>query len=208
MLELPPTIRFPKPDEIPGSPTESLKNWEDSNLIEGFRLKENIELEQPFKFFAEINIDNSRLWNLFIALCSNMPEEAYLIYKEYNGNDNFGNGSNKTAILNLLSKYKTEVTQDAFLEVGIAFHSPTNFEEIYIPEAKYIRVWSSNEVSFRQVMNEFGLQEIEDLNFVDEFPKVVVTLNIIDENIATTDVIMNEFDSFFNPKKKPKWKFW
>lgn len=67
MLELPPTIRLPKPDELPDNPEirERLKHRDAANIVEGFKCLENTTHDLPFRFYAEINVNNSRLWEVF-----------------------------------------------------------------------------------------------------------------------------------------------
>ena len=57
ILEAPPTIRLPRPDELPNNPEvfERLKGRENANIIEGYTLSHNTTHDLPFKFYVEIN---------------------------------------------------------------------------------------------------------------------------------------------------------
>jgi hypothetical protein len=47
-------------------------------------------------------------------------------------------------------------------------------------------------------MNDYNLNEISDLNFIDEFPKVVEPLTIFNEKAKETTIIIDELNDFFN----------
>jgi hypothetical protein len=86
MVELPPTLRAPRIDEVPknSSALERLKQIEKANIVQGYKLLQNNESEEqqqmPFNFYAEVNIDNSKLWELLISLSKELPDVASLIF--------------------------------------------------------------------------------------------------------------------------------
>lgn len=84
MLELPITIRIPKPEELGYNreTIDELKKLKNAKIIEGYTLKYPPEITN-FKFFAEININNSNLWNLLFVLIDLLPERISLIYGIY-----------------------------------------------------------------------------------------------------------------------------
>ncbi|WP_276134955.1 hypothetical protein [Polluticoccus soli] len=180
MLETPPTLRLPRPDEVPNNDQEEvferLKQRETANIVEGYKFRYNTEQDLPFKFFAEININNSRLWGLFVELAHQLPDEVCCIYGEYDEEPNYSSYADRAHVLNVLSNYQVELAQDCFIEFGLIYHTEEKLEEIFVKEAKHLQVWGTNEAGFRQLMARFQLDEIPDLNFVDEFPKVVEAL--------------------------------
>lgn len=210
MLELSPAIRFPRPDEIPYSEevNELLKKRESAKIIEGYKLLPNNGQDLPFKFYAEININNSRLWSLFLSLAKILPDHVSVIYNLYEEESADVPFFPKEEVINALSLYKLELTQDGFLEFGVIFNSPDKLEEIFVPEAKYIRFWGVNESSFRQIMSEFYLKEIPDIDFIDQFPKVVEALYLKNTNAKTPETVISELNALFKPKKKFTWSFW
>lgn len=209
MLEAPPTIRPPRPDELPNNPEvfERLKKRENTNFVEGFKLNYNATQELPFKFYAEINIDNSRLWQLFTTLVNLLPDRLSCIYNLYEEKPIYSIYTDKKSILRQLANYRTELTQDCFLEFGLISQTHERLEEVFVPESKYIKCWGNNEVSFRQLMNDFRLEEIPDMNFFDEFPKVVEPLTMFNVNVKSPEIVIEELKSFLKPKNK-WWQFW
>lgn len=209
MLEAPPTIRLPRPDELPNNPEvfERLKGREKANIVEGYKLSNNTTHDLPFKFYVEINIDNSRLWDLFKALANQLPDNLSCIYNLYEEEAIFSDYKDKNIILKQLDTYKTELTQDCNLEFGLIYQADDKLEEVFVSDSKFLKVWGNNEIAFRQLMNDFRLNEISDLNFIDEFPKVVEPLTMFNEKAKRTETIIEELNDFFNPKKKG-WKLW
>lgn len=194
MLELPVTMRVPNKDEIPRNDDflKKLKERENANITEGYTLKYNDASEDylPFSFYAEININNSSLWELFTALAESMPNRLNCIYNYYGEETIIGEYMEKTDIFRQLEKYRSELTQDCNLEFGLLFHVEYVLEEVFVSETKYIKFWGSHEIAFREIMEEFGLKEIPDLNFADEYPSVIEPLsNFVDHVTPPRDVI-------------------
>ncbi|MCQ4139870.1 MULTISPECIES: hypothetical protein [Chryseobacterium] len=197
-LEFPKTIRFLNEDEIPNNPS-ILKRWEESktaNIVQGytFKLKENNSENESigFDFFAEINIDNSNLWNLIVALSKTLPEVAAVLFGHIDFDLNYGNYEEKDSILKFINQYKKELTQDAFINFGLIYNDDESLVEIFIDESKYIKYWGVDEELFREIMNDFKLEEIENLEFIDEYPKVREVLTRFDENAIDSNLLIEK----------------
>jgi len=200
ILELPKTIRFLNEDEIPRNNPSVLKRWKESkiaNIVEGytFRLNENNPENEAigFNFFAEINIDNSNLWKLVLALSQTLPDVAAILFGHIDFELNYGNYAEKDSILEFIDQYKKELTQDSFINFGLIFNDEESLVEIFIDEAKYVRYWGVDEVFFREIMNEFGLKEIKNLEFIDEYPKVREVLTRFDNNAIDSKTLIEIF---------------
>ena len=192
-LVLPKTIRFPEENEVPmnSSVLERLRESKNANIVPGyvFKLKDdnpdNIDL--PFEYYAEINIDNPQLWSLIITLSEEtLPENCALIFGYIDSEINYGFYENKFEILKYLEDYKTELIHDTLLIWGLIYHDNEILTEIYVDESKYLKYWGNNEEKFRNIMNQFNLSEIENLEFIDEYPKVRENINLHFENITET----------------------
>ena len=204
MLETPPTIRRPRLDELPNTLElfERLKRLDDANIVEGFTMKYNSTHDLPFKFYAEINIDNSRLWNLFIMLVNPLPDKLSCVYNLYEEEPIYGSYWKKNLTLKFLENYKTELTQDCNLEFGIVYQDKTKLEEVFISDSKYLMVWGNDEILFKQIMVDFYLKEISNLNFIDEFPKVIEPLTQFNKSVKSTETVIEELNNYFKPKEK------
>ncbi|GAA0734421.1 hypothetical protein GCM10009430_49390 [Aquimarina litoralis] len=195
-LELPKTLRAPEIDEVPmnSSVSERLKLRETAKIVEGFKIlpkdnnPENKEL--AFKFYAEINIDNSKLWDLILELSKQMPDKISLIFNHSDCDPEYGKYSDRNQTIDFLSKYKTEIISDTFIDIGMIFHSDSELIEIFVPESKYIKFWGVNQESFLKSMNKFDLKEIDGIEFVDEYPKVREPLRFFDKNTIDSNELI------------------
>jgi hypothetical protein len=178
---------------------ERLKKRENANIVEGFKLKYNTTHDLPFKFYAEINIDNSRLWNLFKALTNLLPDYLSCIYNLYEEEAIFGVYKDKEVTLKHLEKYQAELTQDCNLEFGLIYQTEDKLEEVFVSDSKFLKIWCNNEIAFQQLMADFKLPEITDLNFIDEFPKVVEPLIRFNKKARRPETIIKELNDFFSP---------
>ncbi len=202
-LELPITLRSLRKDEVSrnSSILERLEKRENANIVNGYTLKSKSEAPTnknlPFKFYAEINIDNSRLWNLFLELTKLFPSEVALLFGHVDAEVNYGNYTKKDNLLNFLKSYEKELVADTFLNFGIIYHTNEELIEAFIDESKYIKFWGVDTTEFVKIMTTFDLENIEDLEFVDEYPKVREVLRLFDENVTDTpgliEVFKNEY---------------
>ena len=195
-LELPKTLRPPKMDEVPmnSSVKERLELRKTAKIVEGYKLlpkDDNPEHSNlAFNFYAEINIDNSKLWNLILELSNELPSEVSLIFNHVDSEPNYGKYSEKTHTLEILNKYKTEITSDTFIDIGMIFHSESELIEIFVPESKYIKFWGVDQESFLKIMDNFNLKEIDGIEFVDEYPKVREALRLFENNITESNELI------------------
>lgn len=193
-LETPRTLRIPNLDEVPRTRDliNAISKSHSANICEGFVLRPNTTNDLPFKFYAEINIDNSRLWDLFTKLTFHLPEEISLIFNHSDGETIFGKYQNKNSVMKILSNFTVELTQDCFLEFGTIYQTNEFLEEVFVDCTKYIRYWGTDEIWFRATMMEFSISETPNLNFIDEFPKVREALSLHFENIIETDELIEK----------------
>lgn len=198
-LELPKTLRVPKPNEVPmnSSVLERLKQRENANIVEGFTFKykddneENTDLK--FNFYSEINIDNSKLWSVVLKLANTFPKNISFLFGFIDFEINYGNYVNKEILFNFISKYEQELTQDTFLVFGFIYHTDDELVELFVDESKYIKYWGTNEQEFRDILEECAIYQTDDLEFVDEYPKVRESLKMLDKNVVETDKLIEVF---------------
>jgi hypothetical protein len=202
-LELPITIRPPEVNEVPmnSSVFERLKLRNEAKIVQGYKIlpkDNNPEIaDLAFNFYAEINIDNSRLWDLIIELNNELPNQVSLIFNHVDSKPNYGLYCDKIQTIEFLSNFKTEIISDPFIEIGLIFHSESELIEIFISESKYIKFWGVDQESFLKIMKKFNLKETEGIEFVDEYPKVREALSLFKKNIKEPfeliEILKNEF---------------
>ena len=195
-LELPKTLRPPELNEVPMSSTvaERLELRKTAKIVEGYVISpkdDNPEHSNlAFNFYAEINIDNSKLWNLILELSNELPNEVSLIFNHTDSESNFGKYSDKTHTLEFLNNFKKEITSDTFIDIGLIFHSDSELIEVFIPESKYIKFWGVDQKSFLKIMDSFNLKEIDGMEFVDEYPKVREPLRLFENDITESNELI------------------
>jgi hypothetical protein len=199
MIELPKTIRPARLDEVPKNSTalERLRLLDNAKIHEGytFKLKENDNKEHkeiPFDFYSEININNSRLWDLVVALSDLLPDVSALIIGYSESEPKYCDYKPKNDLIDKLKKYKTELTEDAFLDWGIIYNDKESLTEIFVPDSKYIKFWGVDIEGFKTIMSKFDLSQVDDLEFIDEYPKVREPLRLFEKSILDTNELINE----------------
>lgn len=200
MLELPITVRVPLPEEMPHREdmAELLQRRQEANIVQGFTFSLNTTQQLPFSFYAEINIDNSRLWHLFLALSGELPQEIRCEYGPAQDEMLITDYFPKEKVLQKLSLFKPELVQDCFLEFGLLHHTKTEMIELFVSESKYIRYWGIDETLFRNCMKDFDIPEMKRLAFIDEFPKIVEPLNKFVPTARLASEVIRELDRLFN----------
>ncbi len=207
MIELAKGIRFPTKEEVCCVPNMEKKydnekkifESDSKKIVNGYTVSESDD--ERFKFSFEINIDVSRLRNLFwdigTALFSEL-DEIYCIYGLKDSEEmELTDYKNKGLIRKTLEQYKYSFVNDGFLAVGIAFDKEI-IEEVFIETYKYIRMYTSQMDKMLEVFNKYDLKEVQDMRFIDEF--LVVSESMFDEEngIPHADDIVEELNKIFN----------
>jgi hypothetical protein len=125
-----------------------------------------------FDFYSEININNDNLWTLFGVLAFTLPEQVSFIINEADEEPVFSPYSNRQELIETLTKYSKELSQDGLIEFGVVYQDEDSLIEVFVKKSKYIQYWGSDYQSFLSIMSEFKLSQIDNLNFIDEFPLV------------------------------------
>jgi len=141
-----------------------------ANIVEGYKMRE-IE-GGKFQYFTEINIDADRIWHLFVTLVNTMIKEgiAYGIVGMKGEEPVLSRFTESDRIMNLFKEYKFELTNDGFLQFGIATEDGTSYNEIFVTSFKTFRVWSENKSDVLTALNQLHLKEYKDLEFIHDFP--------------------------------------
>lgn len=95
--------------------------------------------------------------------------ESLLFKEEKPILSNFTSSEN---IIKIFEEYKFELTNDGYLEFGMAYYDDSVMNEIYVASYKYIKVWTTNIDLIDKTLNSFGIQQVDNLHFIDEFPVV------------------------------------
>lgn len=143
-----------------------------AKIEEGFLIRTNATPLLPFRFEACININNDRLWQLFISLTEFLPDSVSCHYGTEEAVHTLPMG--KMEALAGLYPHKNELTEDAALSFGLVHNHKKSMFELTVTHTKYIRFYGREEKAFVDKMNVFRLPERKRLEFVDEYPYQVV----------------------------------
>jgi len=193
MLELPPTVSLLNIEDYKESESvgDEIIKSHCSKIVEGYTIISGLT-DNAHKFYAEVNVDNKRLWLLIKAIVAVYPEEVALIYHHRDDEPHYGRYLDKYELLNDLEEFKTELVQDGNLMFGIINdNSPEGFlEEVFVERTKYLKCWGMDADRFKLIMENFNIYPVEGLNFIDEFPHKTVPLTIIRPDLlGTMDLI-------------------
>jgi hypothetical protein len=193
-LKLPVTIRIARPDEVPNNPIilKKIEDGKGANIEEGYVFHYNESHDLPFKFFAEINIDNDNLWSLFKTLLLQLPQEICLVFNHKDEEPIYSGYADKYEVINKLEQYEIELTQDGLLEFGALYNNKSFMEEIFIQSTKYLQYWGMDEERFKRTMTDFNLYEVPTLKFIDEFPIATEPLHFHNTQVKDTSVVLKQ----------------
>ncbi|CAD7796564.1 hypothetical protein CHRY9390_00022 [Chryseobacterium aquaeductus] len=62
--------------------------------------------------------------------------------------------------------------------------------EIFLDESKYIKYWGTDEELFRKTLNDFEIFEVDNLEFIDEYPKVREALRLFEKDVIDSRVLI------------------
>ncbi|MPM13548.1 hypothetical protein SDC9_59905 [bioreactor metagenome] len=173
IYKLPLGIGVPKdenyPSELDAKAINEKRN--SANIVEGFVLHE--VSNEKFSNYAEVNIDGDKIWDVFCSLANKLVGDvAYGVMGFKDEDPTLSNFTSKEKLLTIFEEYKFELTNDGFLEFGIAYYDENSMNEIYVSSFKYMRVWTDRKEDLVNILNEYGIEEIQGLQFIDEFPVV------------------------------------
>ncbi|WP_045689804.1 hypothetical protein [Hymenobacter sp. AT01-02] len=186
---------------MPRSYWDTIDAWQEVEFVEGFVLTEVEDPEQLFRFYAEVNVNNSRLWELFTDLAAMLPSVCACIFCPYEDEVTHGEYQDKALVLGKLASLQKELVQDCFLEFGLIYEDEKTLMEAYVAESKFVKVWGVDRQHFEQIMQQHRIPAFEEMRFVDEFPKVVVPLTKLDAEARPTEEVIALLDKAFAPNQ-------
>lgn len=171
LYKLPLGISILKDNEYPeGYDVKSINDSRNSaNIITGFRIKE-IPGEK-FSHYAEVNIDADKVWDVFCGLTSKLIDDVAYGIIGFKDEKPKLSGFTKTEILiDIFEEYKFELTNDGYLEFGIAYYDDNSQNEIFVSSFKNMKIWTTKKELLIDTLREFEITEIENLQFINDFP--------------------------------------
>ena len=175
-LIFPRGVRFPRLDEIPGgAPSDAAARVAEAHrnpITTGF-----VRIDRPnargYTAVVEANVHASNLWTVFVDLVNELlPDAAAPIVGMIDEDPELGDCTRRDAALSVLAPYADHLVHDGFLEFGCMFQRAGRTEEVFVPSAKFLRVWTNQPERAEQVLVRHGIPHVPGLRFIDEFPLI------------------------------------
>lgn len=175
-LIFPRGLRFPRLDELPA---EVPSEWNAgmaaaviAKITPGYVIHTG-PANRGFTAFIEANVHAPALWEVFVALChALLPAGASPIIGQIDEEAILGDYTTREAAIDVLAPYADALVNDGFLEFGCMFQRLGRTEEIFVPSAKFLRIWTNKPEVATRVLDAHGIHHVPDLKFIDEFPLV------------------------------------
>lgn len=199
MYKLPIGIRVPEDNEYPSNSdiAEINRNRNAANIVSGYKLYK--VKGEKYSYCAEINIDSDKIWDVFCELARElMGNSSYGIIGFKEEEPNLSKFTKTDKIIKIFNTYKFELTNDGFLEFGIATYDDKSLNEVFVTSFKYFKVWTSDREILVRTLKKFGINKIRNLEFIDDYPVISEALDCdsasgIKNDSEVLDSILQQF---------------
>lgn len=175
-LIFPRGIRFPRLDEIPdGAPGDAEARMAAAliaKITPGYKIHMG-PANRGYTAVIEANVHAPQLWEVFVALChALLPAGASPIVGQIDEQPILGDYTTREAAIDVLEPYADALANDGFLEFGCMFQLLGRTEEVFVPSAKFLRIWTNKPEVATRTLESHGIHHVPDMKFIDEFPLV------------------------------------
>jgi hypothetical protein len=133
--------------------------------------------DKRFTHCAEINVDAPHIWALFIDLChALLGPVATLVLGELDDEPTPIGSADVSLVIGALEPHKYQLAHDGFLQFGLVSKQDDRLDEVFVGPAKHFKVWFNDDMRFRSCMDQYGLRQMAQLEFIDEYPRTTVAL--------------------------------
>lgn len=84
--------------------------------------------------------------------------------------------ANVNSLITILEPHRYQLAHDGFIQHGLVSHHGSQINEVLVLPEKHFNVWMNNEKRFRKVMEEYDIREVDELEFLDQYPRTAVAL--------------------------------
>lgn len=195
-LIFPRGVRFPEKWELPKGSEDVLERVANAAITTGYTIQHVID--KPFDTYIEANVHAPNIFEVFQKLAvATMPDIVAPLIGIKEDEPVFGPYTDRSFAIGIFEPYKELLENDGFLEFGIIHQSEVAFEEIFVASPKYFKIWTNQAEALENVLQECRIPKCSDLEFIDEYPMVSLSLTE-DGNAAWTDPFYSIQDEFSN----------
>ena len=175
-LVFPDGVRLARKHEIPGPEAVRSALWdriEAADIAPGFIIKQTSDTQ--FVAYAEINVDAPNIWAVFCDLCHALlgPVATFIANEDDETPRPLGTADVRM-LISTLERYERQLAHDGSLQFGLLDEQGGMITEVLVTPTKHFQVWLNDEKRFRSIMEQHGLRETDHLQFLDEYPHIIV----------------------------------
>ncbi len=194
-LVFPDGIRLANKDEIPGPNQLKEEIWQRIQLAKiepGYVLTKSDD--KRFAYYAEANIDAPDLWLIFCDLCRALLGLDSVLLMSTIEEEPIPFGRARTeSILAALSEHEYQFANDGWIQFGLMDDSKGSVSEVFVAPTKHLKVWLNDEHLFRSILAHHGLNESDELQFIDQYPRVTIRLREDRIEFPEHDTLVDHF---------------
>lgn len=200
-LRFPRGVRLATKAELPRDiATDALARIAQAHITTGYCATDG--QAGSFTAYIEANVHADLVWRLVRALATEvLPSVAAPIIGIKDDAPLLGPYTTREAALNAFEPHIEAIQHDGLLEFGLIFQQAGKTEEVFVTSSKYLKIWTSQAVVVRRVLEAHGIPEVSDLQFIDEYPRVSES-RLPDGNAAwplVTNALREAFDALPPP---------
>ena len=194
-LQLPVAISVPERAELADSADmlELLEQRKQANIVEGFKLQADETQDSSGNFYAAINVNHSRLWEVFCRLVSSLPgNEVCCVLKPGNEEPVTTGSHHKQQVLAALMEYSLELGNDPSLSFAVLLQTKDTQVKLLVNQSKYLQYWGVNRKGFEKQMRQLDIRPVANLEFVDAYPMVTEPLSKFFPNARDATTVIQQ----------------
>ena len=170
-LILPRGVRFPRPDELPPGSEGEQARIRQAEITTGYRLLPNTG--GAYTAYIEANVHALNLWAVFHDLALTvLPRAVAPIIAIKNGETCTGPRTIRAAALRVFEPHAQTLQHDGLLAFGLIYQDQAVTEQIFVPPAKYLQIWTNQPEVARAILARHRIPEVPDLQLLDQLPLV------------------------------------
>jgi hypothetical protein len=190
MLVFPEGVKLATSTDIPFDPDlpELLARVNSAKIEPGY-IVHHVN-DRLFQYYVEVNVNAPQLWSLFRSLCNVLlPEEVQPVVGDLNEEITRGKYTSTVELLELFEEFQFYLAHDCYLQFGLGKSSSVETCEIFVTATKHFQIWTNSIDDLEDIMSNYGLCRVDNLQFIDEFPRITLPLKYDRDLLGYQDIL-------------------
>jgi hypothetical protein len=193
-LRFPRGVRLAAEADLPTGKDKlnALARIRSANITTGFVLAATTD--PSFSTYIEVNVHADEVWTVFEALALRLlPDVSAPLVGWKDDEATLGPYTDKAAALAVFRAHVESLQHDGFIEFGLMFQQAGKTEEVMVKASKDLQIWTNNPAIATDTLSSLGIPSVEQLQFIDEYPRVTERLAGDPSSEETVSAIINAF---------------